>query len=757
MSSAPQETGRLRLRIRGAVQGVGFRPFVHGLAERHGLSGFILNDQDGVLAEVEGAALAPFLAQLHQLRPPLSRIDQLDVTPVPREGRPGFAIRESVGDGIGQARPVPDTAPCEACTDELFDAGSRFHLYPFVTCTQCGPRLTITRRLPYDRANTSMVGFSLCLECEADYGDPSGRRFHAETIACPACGPQLSHRVADIAATLLRGGIVALKGVGGFHLLCDAANGAAVATLRRLKHRPAKPFAVMVANMASAALVAVPTHAEQVLLSQPNCPVVLLRARPGCPVAIAPGLDRIGVMLPSAPVHHLLFHALAGQPPGSAWRQAPHPVALIATSANASGEPLIIDDAEAMDRLQGIADLIVTHDRPIVRRADDSVMRVIDGAPAIIRRSRGFVPEPIDLGQDGPAILATGGHLKATLCVTRGREAFMSQHIGDLTTAQTIRFYAETAREMQKMLGVKPEIVACDLHPDDRSTRYAETTGLPILRVQHHTAHLAAVAAEHHLRGDVLGVVLDGYGYGEDGTAWGGELLLLQGPASRRLGHLLPLKHPGGDRAAREPWRMGIAALDAIGRGAEASRLFPSVAIAGQLAAVLAADTDGPLTTSIGRLFDAAAALLGVCTHQSYEGQAAMELEALVDAPQILPSGYRIAGNVLDFRLLLSALMTPGLRANEGAALFHGTLIAGLATWIKQAAAETGHDTVALGGGCLCNRVLADGLAAALRQSGLVPLMARAVPANDGGLALGQAAIARAHLMTATTYIPQVI
>jgi hydrogenase maturation protein HypF len=729
--------GRLRLRIRGAVQGVGFRPFVHGLAERHGLSGFVLNDPDGVLAEVEGTALDSFLAELHK-PPPRARIDQLDVTSVPRDGQPGFAIRDSIGAGTGRARAVPDTAPCRACTDDLFDPASRFHLYPFVTCTQCGPRFTITHRLPFDRANTSMAGFPLCPACAADYADPSSRRFHAETIACAACGPRLSHPIADIAASLLRGEIVALKGLGGFHLLCDASNDAAVATLRRHKRRPAKPFAVMVANAASAVLFASPNEAEHSLLEHASRPIVLLRARSGL---AAPGLDRLGVMLPSTPAHLLLFHALAGQ----------RAIALIATSANAAGEPLIIDNDAAFEGLDGIADLIVTHDRPIAMRADDSVVRLMDGTPAIIRRSRGFVPEPIDLGQDGPAVLAAGGHLKATLCVTRGREAFMSQHIGDLTTAQTIRFHAQTARDMLTMLGVKPEIVACDQHPDYCSTRYAETAGLPILRVQHHAAHLAAVAAEHHLRGEVLGVVLDGHGYGEGGAAWGGELLL-QGTATRRLGHLLPLDYPGGDRAAREPWRMGVAALHALGRGAESSRLFPTIAIAGR-AATLLADGQSPVTTSMGRLFDAAAALLGVCTQQSYEGQAAMELEALVDAPRSLASGYRIADQVLDFRPLLSALLIPGLQASEGAALFHGTLIAGLAAWISQAATQTGQKTVVLGGGCLCNRVLADGLADALRQRGLVPLMARAVPANDGGLALGQAALARAHLMTTTSKV----
>jgi hydrogenase maturation protein HypF len=596
-----------------------------------------------------------------------------------------------------------------------------------------------------------MAGFRLCEDCAADYTDPASRRFHAETIACPVCGPRLSHPVEKIAIALRHGQIVALKGIGGFHLLCDATNEQAVAMLRRRKRRLAKPFAVMVANEASLEHIAAPSAAERALVRGIARPIVLMRARAGMAPSVAPGLDRVGVMLPSAPVHHLLFPAWAGHQNGAAGLYELPRVALAATSANAGGEPLIIADAEALQDLTSIADMIVTHDRPILVRADDSVMAVIDGAPAFVRRSRGFVPEPIDLGQDGPAVLAVGAHLKATLCVTRGREAFVSQHIGDLNTAGMIRFYAETARRMLTMLDVAPELVACDLHPDYRSTLFAEAMALRVLRVQHHAAHLAAVAAEHHLRGEIIGVALDGHGYGDDGRAWGGELMLLEGARWRRLGHLLPLALPGGDRAAREPWRMGVAALTALGRGAEAAGRFPGVALAGRLAAVLATATQGPATTSMGRLFDAAAALLGVCTQQSYEGQAAMQLEALVDVPKSLPGGYRIIGNILDFTPLLSALLEPGLEPRDGAELFHGTLIAGLAEWIGHPVARLGQTDVVLGGGCLMNRVLAEGLASALRRRGLVPWLPRAVPANDGGLSLGQAAIARAHLIAGAT------
>jgi hydrogenase maturation protein HypF len=746
MAEAPIGHERLRIRVRGSVQGVGFRPFVHGLAARFGLSGFVLNDSEGVLAEIEGATDG-FLAALWLEPPPRACIEAVEVTLIPADGQRGFTIRPSVGVGAGGTRIGSDAAPCRSCLNELFDQASRFHLYPFVTCTHCGPRFTIACRLPYDRPNTSMAGFGFCKDCAADYANPSDRRFHAETIACPACGPRLSHSIAEIATALREGKIVALKGIGGFHLICDAASETAVKTLRSRKFRLAKPFAVMVANGASAERIGAPSPAEQALLRQTARPIVLVRARSGLAPSVAPGLDSLGIMLPSAPVHYLLFHALAGQPEGTAWLEEPLPVALVATSANAGGQPLAITDAEALEGFVGIADMIVTHDRPIVARADDSVMAVIDDAPTFIRRSRGFVPEPIDLGQDGPVVLAVGAHLKSTICVTRGREAFVSQHIGDLRTVPTVRFYEETARRLLSMLDVAPELIACDLHPDYRSSLFAESIGPPVLRVQHHAAHLAAVAAEHHLWETVLGVALDGYGYGDDGSAWGGELILLGGARWRRCGHLSPLAMLGGDRAAHEPWRMGVAALAALGRGAEASGRFPANPLAGRAAAFLVSDAQGPSTTSVGRLFDAAAALLGVCTNQNYQGQAAMELEALVSLPKCPTAAYRITDQVLDFRPLLAALLEPGLPARDGAELFHGTLIAGLAEWISISATRLGQTDIVLGGGCFMNRVLAEGLSNALRGRGLRPWLARAVPANDGGLSLGQAAMARAHLM----------
>jgi hydrogenase maturation protein HypF len=488
-----------------------------------------------------------------------------------------------------------------------------------------------------------------------------------------------------------------------------------------------------------------PSDAERQLLATPTRPIVLMQSRKNLAPSIAPGLSRIGVMLAYAPLHHLIFHVAAGSPAGGG-RDAANGLVLVATSANPGGEPLVIGDDEAQEKLATIADLIVTHDRAIVTRADDSVMAVVDGAPAFLRRARGFVPEPIDLGSDGPNVLAVGAHLKATVTVTRGREAFVSQHIGSLDNAATVRFHAETVRHLLDILDVEPEAVACDLHPDFQSTRFAESFDRPVIRVQHHAAHIAAIAAEHGIAGPLLGGALDGHGHGDDGGAWGGEIMLVGGGGWRRLGHLSPLALPGGDRAARSPWRMGVAALQALGQLDRVAEKFADVPEAQRLSRLMQAGLDVPVTTSAGRLFDAAAALLGVCLDQRYEAQAAAELEALVDMPRALAGGYRIEFGVLDFRPLLAALAAPGMSKREGAELFHGTLAAGIADWIGTFAAAEGHTRIALGGGCLMNRVLTEDSCVRLRARGLAPLLARAVPPNDGGLSLGQAFLARQSL-----------
>jgi len=741
---------RLRVRVRGVVQGVGFRPFVHHLAARMRLKGFVQNDSEGVLLEVQGARVDAFLEALERSPPPLARVEAVEVEELAPRKYDDFAILDSVG---GQTRTcvVPDAAVCDACLDDLFNPASRFHLYPFVTCAHCGPRFTLIRRLPYDRAQTSMARFTMCDDCARDYRDPANRRFHAEPVACRACGPELSHASEEIAASLRSGAIVAVKGVGGFHLMCDARNEAAVAELRRRKGRDAKPFAIMVANAASAEVVARATSAEMALLQTRERPIVLMRGAGKLASGVAPRLNQIGVMLAYAPLHHLIFHAVAGAPDGGEWRERPQELVLVVTSANSGGDPLVKDNDDAQARLGSIADLIVTHDREIVARVDDSVTRVIDGAPAFLRRARGYVPEPIDLGGEGPCAIGAGAHLKATVTVTRGREAFVSQHIGDLGSGTTARFYRETTRRLIELLDVAPEVMACDLHPDYFSTRWAEEQAWPLIRVQHHAAHLAAVIAEHRVAAPALGLALDGHGLGDAGDSWGGELMRLEGAVSLRLGSLSPLPAPGGDRAAREPWRMGVGALAKLGRLDAARKIFGAEPRAIEMAQIIANGYAPIVTTSMGRLFDAASALLGLCARQDYEGQAAMEMEALVVTPRLLEDGFRLERAELDFAPLLHFLAFGGVGRREGAELFHGTVVEGLARWAAAAAHDHSLDIVALGGGCFMNHILAEGVSGRLRALGLTPLLARRLPPNDGGLSLGQAAIARAAVAAPTT------
>ncbi len=658
-------------------------------------------------------------------------------------GGEAFAIDTSRS-GRTSTRIGADAAICEACLDELFDPASRFFGYPLITCTHCGPRYSLTRALPYDRAQTSMAPFPMCEACARDYADPTNRRFHAEPIACQDCGPKLNWPVREAAAALREGKIVALKGLGGFHLLCDAHNERAVETLRRRKERDAKPFAVMVTNLASAERLAELGPAERVLLSERSRPIVLARSLGLLAPNVAPNLADIGLMLAYTPLHWLVLHALAGSPDFRLWRDQPSDLALVATSANLGGEPLVASDEDAEKRLRGVADLIVTHGRAIVVRADDSVARILNGAPAYLRRARGFVPDPIDLGADGPNVIAAGADLKNTITITRGREAFVSQHIGDLDDRETIRFRDETILHLLGILEVEPECAVCDLHPDFISTRSAEASGLPVVAVQHHVAHVAAVAAEARWSGPLLGVALDGQGFGADGASWGGELIALDGARWGRVGSLEPLALAGGDKAAREPWRMGVAMLDRICRLEDAALVFPDTPGAARLADAMRRGARFDRTTSCGRLFDAAAALAGVRLVQHYEGQAAMELEALVETPRVLPGGWIVVDGRLDLAPLMRSMLDNRIRGREAAEAFHGTLIAGLAEWIGEAARSSGIRRVALGGGCLANRVLAEGLVAALTVAGLDPALPRQAPVNDGGVSFGQAAFARA-------------
>ena len=733
---------RLRVRVRGIVQGVGFRPYVYRQAAALGLTGSVRNDADGVLVEVQGERAGEFVERLRREPPPLARIAAVHAEVcAPRTGESGFAIVASVAGSRVATSVGPDVCICDDCLGEMCDPADRRYRYPFLNCTACGPRYTITRRLPYDRPQTAMASFPLCPACRAEYEDPANRRFHAEPTACPVCGPHLSHQLDAIVAALGSGAIVALKGLGGFHLLCDATDAAAVVRLRARKHRDAKPFAMMALNAASAARWTRFGPAERALLESRERPIVLLERREdaGLPEALAPGLATLGLMLPAAPLHFLLFHEVAGRPAGTEWLARPHPLLLVATSANPSGEPLVIDDADARARLDGIADLIVTHDRPIVVRCDDSVVRFVDGAPRFLRRARGWVPRAIGLAEPAEPVLALGGALKTTVCATRGAEAVLSQHVGTLDNRATAQFLDETLRHLLRLLDVTPKLVAHDLHPDFLSTLLAGRLGMPTLAVQHHHAHAAAVLAEHGVRGPAIAVVLDGYGMGSDGGAWGGELLRMEGATFRRLGWLRPLPLPGGDLAARQPWRMAAAALHALGRGGEIAGRFADQPLAGRLGAVLAAG-NAPLTSSCGRLFDAAAGLLGVCTVSRHEGDAAMRLEALVRSPRAWEGGWSIVQGQLDLLPLLDRLR--GSAPGEGADLFHGTLAAAIAAWAEGAACAEKLDTVALGGGCFVNRPLAEGVCERLRAAGLRPLLPLQAPAGDGGLSLGQAWIA---------------
>lgn len=732
---------RQRVRVRGRVQGVGFRPHVHALAARFRLTGWVLNDGGGVLLEAQGDALPAFLAALRDEAPPLARIDGVDAAPcLPVAEETGFAIRASGTGGAVTTDIPPDAAVCPACLAEMFDPADRRYRYPFITCTHCGPRYTITHGLPYDRPRTSMAGFPLCPDCAADYADPAGRRFHAQPIACPVCGPRLSHPIEAVLDSLRAGRIVALKGLGGFHLVCDVANAAAVERLRRVKQRNGKPFALMVANTASADAYATIGAPERALLEGTARPIVLLRRRPGAPPlpdAVAPGLAWLGIMLPYTPIHYLLFHEAAGRPGGTAWLEQPQPLTLVMTSANPGGEPLVTAENEAAHRLHGIADLIVGHDRAIVIRADDSVVRVVAGAPAFLRRGRGHVPEPVRLPHPIPPMLAVGGHRKTAVCLTRGDEAFLSQHIGDLDNAATLAFFEETIAHLTHVLQVTPVAVAHDLHPDFLSTRHAQSLGLPLIPVQHHHAHLAAVVAEHGLSGPVLGLALDGFGLGDGGGAWGGEMLLLEGAGFRRLGHLAPLAQPGGDVAARQPWRMAAAALARLGRAEEIPVRFAAHGPAAGVRRMIEGGINAPLTSSCGRWFDAACGILGVRAVAGYEGEAPMALESLVTRPRVLAGGWRVTDGCLDLLPLLEELLQ--VNAGDGADLFHGTIAAALVDWTLPDLARRGLTDVVLSGGCLMNGVLAGLLVEGFAAQGVAARLPRLAPANDGGLALGQA------------------
>ena len=728
---------RLRITISGQVQGVGFRPFCHTLAQRFNLSGWVRNHGGGVDLEIQGMNTQAFLQSLSTDLPAGANIEAWAQKTIPINNHEhGFIIRDSVSNAIQTNIPT-DSHVCNTCLKELFDPSSRYYRYAFISCSHCGPRFTLVKRLPFDRFNTSMAKFNLCNTCSDEYQDINNRRNHAQTIACSACGPRLSMSIEQILQRINAGEILAIKGLGGFHLICDAQNHSAVKRLRARKNRDAKPFAIMAANIQSLEEFVYMNEAEKTLLSSPARPVVLLdkKISNNLSPAVAPGLNSLGVMLPYTPLHYLLFNAAAHTPDGLAWLNQINQLVLVMTSGNPIGEPLLIDNQAAQNSLNHIADTIVVHDRDIINACDDSVMRIIRHAPFFIRRARGFTPQAITLAKAIPSILAVGGHLKNTICVSRGNKAYLSQHIGDLSTRAKYDFFCDTVQQMLDRLQIEPELIAHDLHPDFLSTRFALEYSKPALAVQHHHAHLAAVAAEHHITTPVLGLALDGFGLGENNQHWGGELLLLNQAHYQRLGHLSLLKQAGGDRASQEPWRMAASVFFHLGRSTEIQNYFQHDA-SDLLSQLLEKNINCPLTSSAGRLFDAAAGLLKIISTTDHEGQAAMMLESLFDKAIVMQHGWHIHDNQLDFLPLLEQLID--CEPIYGANLFHGTLIAGLSQWLYQNATHYEIDTILLSGGCFLNKVLSSGLHTELSKKNLQVKFSRQAPINDGGLSLGQ-------------------
>ncbi len=695
---------RVRARVTGVVQGVGFRPYVHGLATELGLSGFVLNDANGVVVEVEGASVDDFLTRLRSDAPPLASIEDLTFEPVPEVGVPGFSIRGSVG-GRPDAAVAADTAACDDCLRELFAPTDRRYRYPFINCTNCGPRFTIVTGVPYDRPSTTMAGFVMCAACQAEYDDPTDRRFHAQPNACPECGPRVTPGIDVAADALLGGAILAVKGIGGYHLACRADDEGIVARLRARKHREDRPFALMVRDIAVAReLVALDDDAA---LGSPARPIVLAPRRADARVAssVAPRSPEFGVMLPYSPLHHLLL-ADVGVP-------------LVMTSGNVSDEPIAFTDDDARERLAGIADLFLTHDRPIHTRTDDSVVR----AGRMLRRSRGYVPATLPVA-DAPPLLACGAELKNTFTLARDGRAWVGHHVGDLRNYETLRSFTTGIEHFQRLFAVAPELVAHDLHPEYLSTKYALDLDLPAVGVQHHHAHLAACLAEHGVPAGA-GAIYDGTGYGPDGTVWGGEILRGDLYGFERLGHLSPARMPGGEAAIREPWRMACAWL--VEAGLDVPPEWEQVA---QLARTGFAS---PVTTSMGRLFDAVAALCGVRHTVTYEGQAAVELEAAADRHE--RAAYPMPG--LDARETITAVVRDLKRVDVSivAARFHNA--------VADATAEALRDepVVILSGGVFQNALLLERTRERLPRA-LVPAR---LPVNDGGISYGQAAIAAAR------------
>jgi hydrogenase maturation protein HypF len=756
---ATRRRRRCTVTLAGVVQGIGFRPAVHRLATRHGLAGSVCNSMQGVVIDVEGeqAQLDRFMAELDAVAPAGARRAAIAWSE-PRDAVHTFDIAPSLQAGAPHLSPAPDLPTCEACLAELFDTRDRRHRYALTTCSACGPRFTITRALPYDRERTTMASFIPCEPCRREYETPADRRFHAETIACPRCGPRLvaadgdrpipTDAVEAAVRALCAGAIVAVKGVGGYHLACDATNAAAVVDLRRRKQREAKPLAVMVKSVAAAVTLCWVSDAEARLLASPARPIVLLTRRPSTAIAdaVAPGCRELGLMLPYTPLHHLLLDAVD--------------TPLVMTSGNASDDTIAYLDDDARERLGGVADLLVTHDRPIVAPCDDSVARVVRDIPRVIRRARGYVPLPVDLPVAAARpILACGGDLKNTFALARGHDAFLSQHLGDLASERAFRCFRSSLAYLSRVLDLEPRVVAHDLHPAYRSTAFAHSLdGVERIGVQHHHAHIASCLADNGVDRRVIGVAWDGTGYGTDGGIWGGEFLIADLAGFERAAHLEPVPLPGGDAAVREPWRMAAVFLRAA-YGDDMSALDLSFvrrldhAAWRTLTRAIDQGLNAPLTTSAGRLFDAIASLLGVRDRIAYEAHAAIELEAIatVDADLTYPTAVSVAGDAMVVRTtdIVRGVVNDLLRempAATIAARFHATLAHVIVDVCERLRARTGLHAVALSGGVFQNVRLLESVLCALERRGFEVYTHRHVPTNDGGLALGQAAVAARRL-----------
>jgi hydrogenase maturation protein HypF len=711
--------------VTGLVQGVGFRPYVHALATQLQLAGHVRNDAGRVHIEVEGPAdaVTEFSRRLAHEAPPLARIDGVVEREAHVTGQKQFLIQRSTDDGVGDVAFGADLAPCQACLAEVLDPADRRYGYPFSSCTRCGPRLTIVARAPYDRANTTLARFPLCAACRSEYEDPSDRRFHAEPIACPACGPKLSMPLAKAAVALCEGKIVALKGVGGFHLACDALDDAAVARLRQRKERDQKPFAIMVGSLDLARTLCVVSAEDAERLQSPERPIVVLEARRPCGVAasVAPSLHTLGVMLPSTLLHELLLREVDGGP-------------LVMTSGNRSDEPIVTDDAVARVRLAGIADVFLGHDRPIHVRCDDSVVR----AGTVLRRSRGYAPLPFVLPTAlRVPTLAVGGMLKSTLALGEGRRAVVSHHLGDLQHHAAFEAFTRAVVHYQQLFRVQPERVIADLHPDYPSSVWARELGLPVLRVQHHVAHVASCLAEHQVTGRVAAVAFDGAGYGLDGSVWGGEFFVGELASLTRVAWLSAVPLPGGDTAAHEGWRMALVRLREAGLPTDVVAARVGAAAVHTVEQMIERGINAPLTSSAGRLFDAAAWLVGIDSTQTFEGQAAMHLEAL--AARAPESGhYPVDG--CDVRPLIRGLVEDRAEPAVRARRFHSSL----AHLIASVCRTLDCADVVLTGGVFQNALLAHETDALLRAQGMRPLRHHEVPPNDAGLCVGQLAVAAA-------------